>query len=219
MAAQDPDEPFDLVDAQGAPLDVSKPRGQVHRDGDWHRAVHLWLITRAHGAPRLILQRRSHAKDTHPGLVDVSVGGHLRAGEGVAETLREAEEELGLTVRWEDVTRLGRVRVESRTARYWDREILDVLCAEAPVGLDALRPFPDEVAEVLAVEPWDAFGLWAGRVEAIPARSRGSDDATLRDVTLSRGELVGPGNPYRLRALAALLAWTQGAALAPWPLA
>lgn len=211
MAAQDPQEGFDLVDEQGAPLGVVKPRGEVHRDGDWHRAMHLWLLTRAHGAPRVILQRRSREKDTHAGLVDVSVGGHLRAGEGLEETLREAREELGVLVPWEAVTALGRVRAESRTARYWDREILDVLCAEVPHRIEELAPFADEVDEVFAVDHWDAWGLWAGRFTRVSALARSPGEPSARRAWLRREELVAPGDPYRLRALASLLARACGA--------
>lgn len=211
MAAQDPQEGFDLVDEQGAPLGIVKPRGEVHRDGDWHRAMHLWLLTRAHGAPRVILQRRSREKDTHAGLVDVSVGGHLRAGEGLEATLREAREELGVVVPWEAVTSLGRVRAESRTDRYWDREILDVLCAEIPHRIEELAPFEDEVDEVFAVHPWDAWGLWAGRFKKVSALARSPGEPAARKVSLRREELVAPGDPYRLRALASLLARACGA--------
>lgn len=218
MAAQDPLEGFDLVDEHGAPRGVVKPRGEVHRDGDWHRALHLWLLTRAHGAPRVILQRRSREKDTHPGLVDVSVGGHLRAGEGLVETLREADEELGVTVPWSSVTTLGRAWVESRTARYWDREILDVLSAEVSQGLAALRPLEDEVDEVFAVDPWDAWGLWAGRLGAVRALARRSGEPAVRTVSLRADELVAPGDPYRLRALASLLARACGAGEGAWTL-
>lgn len=59
-----------------------------------HRAVHL-LIFRGDGD--LLLQRRSHSKDTFPGAWDSSASGHLDAGEGYdAAVCREAGEELGI---------------------------------------------------------------------------------------------------------------------------
>ena len=78
-------------------LNVMKARGEVHRDGDWHRSVHIWLVDTE---GRLVLQRRSKFKDTHPGLLDVSCAGHITGADGVLETsVRELEEELGLSVR------------------------------------------------------------------------------------------------------------------------
>ena len=41
--AQDPAELFDVVRADGTPTGEVKPRAAVHRDGDWHRAVHVWV--------------------------------------------------------------------------------------------------------------------------------------------------------------------------------
>src|SRR5215218_4884038 len=41
--AQDPGELFDVVTSGGEPTGIVKPRWQVHRDGDWHRSIHLWI--------------------------------------------------------------------------------------------------------------------------------------------------------------------------------
>lgn len=73
-----------------------KQRRLVHRDGDWHRSVHIWLLDER---GELLLQRRSEHKDTHPGRWDVSCAGHIGAGDGGPDTaVRELEEELGLAV-------------------------------------------------------------------------------------------------------------------------
>lgn len=71
------------------------PRSVVHRHGHRHRAVHV-LVFDARG--RLFLQKRSLAKDSHPGAWDSSASGHLDAGEDYdAAALRELREEIGLT--------------------------------------------------------------------------------------------------------------------------
>ena len=41
--AQDPNEPFDVIRADGLPTGRVKARDAVHRDGDWHRAIHVWV--------------------------------------------------------------------------------------------------------------------------------------------------------------------------------
>jgi len=43
------------------PLGIGKARGEVHRDGDWHRSVHVWLASSAERS--LLLQQRSETKD------------------------------------------------------------------------------------------------------------------------------------------------------------
>src|SRR4051812_13685106 len=99
MPAQDDGELFDLYAADGSPLGQRKARGLVHRDGDWHRSLHVWVVLREPGGgPRVLLQRRHADKDTWPRAVDVAVAGHYRAGESLNEALRESEEEIGLAL-------------------------------------------------------------------------------------------------------------------------
>lgn len=75
---------------------VRKARGDVHRDGDWHRSVHVWL---SDGAGNLLLQQRSEHKDTFPWRWDVSCAGHITAGDtSVESAVRELQEELGLAL-------------------------------------------------------------------------------------------------------------------------
>ena len=81
-------EYFDLYDADGRPLGRAKARDDVHRDGDWHRSSHVWIFT---SDGRLLFQRRAPDKDTWPGRLDASIGGHYRSGEaGPSGVVREA---------------------------------------------------------------------------------------------------------------------------------
>lgn len=85
------------------PTGKVKKRSEVHKDGDWHRSMHIWLYhaDSTNDNVRVLLQRRSPYKDTHPNLLDVSCAGHVNAGDDVLETtMREMEEELGITGRY-----------------------------------------------------------------------------------------------------------------------
>ncbi len=61
LATTDPqDELFDVLDADGRPTGLAKPRGEVHRDGDWHGALHIWVGGIGDdGVPFVLFQRRS----------------------------------------------------------------------------------------------------------------------------------------------------------------
>ena len=86
-------ELFEVLDREGRYLGIM-PRAQVHRTGQWHRSVHVFLFD-AEG--RLWIQRRAATKDLFPNRWDLSVGEHLRAGESFARgALRGLAEELGL---------------------------------------------------------------------------------------------------------------------------
>lgn len=80
--------------ADGTPSGVKKLRKEVHRDGDWHRVVHVWLVN-PHG--ELLIQKRSMKKEAHPGMWDISCAGHVSWGETALEAAeKELSEELGV---------------------------------------------------------------------------------------------------------------------------
>ena len=116
---QDPIEWFDVLDRQGRVSGVRKRRHEVHRDGDWHAAVHVWIFLDG-GA--LLLQQRSQSKDLAPGKLDVSVGGHLSAGETWIDALREVEEEIGVDLSVDRVALLGTHASERVYEHTIDRE-------------------------------------------------------------------------------------------------
>jgi 16S rRNA (adenine1518-N6/adenine1519-N6)-dimethyltransferase len=88
-------EIFDVVDECDQVLRQAT-RGEVHRNGLLHRAVHVFVFNKRGD---LLLQQRSMLKDAHPGEWDSSVSGHLDAGEDYdAAAVRELGEEMGIHV-------------------------------------------------------------------------------------------------------------------------
>ncbi|KAG8462742.1 hypothetical protein KFE25_004718 [Diacronema lutheri] len=166
---QDPSELFDTyappaelrarlpAGRQPTPLGATKRRGDVHRDGDWHRSVHVWLVDER-GA--LLVQQRSEHKDTFPGLWDVSCAGHVGAGsEPLAAARAELREELGLDVPLDALSAAWVCTLPTastgatRAGHFLDNEWQDVFVLSLPS--DALRAVSlgaDEVAAVRTVE-------------------------------------------------------------------
>lgn len=71
-----------------------RPRGELHRLGLRHRAVHI-LVFNPEG--ELLLQKRSPRKDINPGAWDTSAAGHVDFGESYEDSARrELVEELGI---------------------------------------------------------------------------------------------------------------------------
>lgn len=124
---------IDVLTDTGAFTGRRKSKPEVHRDGDWHRAAHLWLAT-ANGM--VLLQRRAHRKENHGGLWDVSAAGHLSAGEDAASAIvRETREELGLEIRPEELHFEGTTREENllNDGTYIDREFHAIFLVIRPV--------------------------------------------------------------------------------------
>ncbi|WP_437878202.1 NUDIX hydrolase [Sorangium sp. So ce513] len=228
MAAQDGDEPFDVFDRNGRPLGVRKARRLVHRDGDWHRSIHVWVVLeresdarRGDAEPWVLFQQRSPEKDTWPGAFDVAVSGHYRAGEDLAETLREAEEEIGLPLTPGDVIRLGTRRsVDDHAQGIVDRELQDVLLATTRLSLAAFRPHPEEVTALLSLPLSAALRLVRGDARSVTGLLREAPDAAgavriaPRDVRLD--EFIASRDDYYERALESIRRRVAGEAPALW---
>jgi isopentenyldiphosphate isomerase len=87
------EEIFDVVNERDEVIG-QEPRGEVHRLGLMHRAVHVLVFN---AAGQVFLQKRSMTKDRQPGLWDSSASGHVDAGEDYdACATRELHEEIGL---------------------------------------------------------------------------------------------------------------------------
>jgi 16S rRNA (adenine1518-N6/adenine1519-N6)-dimethyltransferase len=97
------DERFPVVDQNDKVLrDAS--RFDVHGNNLRHRAVHILIFN---SAGEVYLQQRSRWKDRHPLKWDSSAAGHVAATESYDETARrELEEELGISVRLEKISKL-----------------------------------------------------------------------------------------------------------------
>ncbi|XP_012067457.2 nudix hydrolase 3, partial [Jatropha curcas] len=110
-------------------------RSQIHRDGDYHRAVHVWIF--AESTQQLLLQKRVDC-----GLWDISSAGHVSAGEpSLKAARRELHEELGIILP-EDAFELLFVYTQHRVLRggeYINNEFDDVylITTVDPIPLEA----------------------------------------------------------------------------------
>ncbi len=217
MKAQDEGELFDLYTREGAPLGIRKPRAAVHRDGDWHRSVHIWVWGTLDGAPHLVFQRRARGKDTWPGALDVAVTGHARAGESIEATLREAEEEIGLVVRLGEVVRLGLRRREDRRPGVRDNELQEIFARAAPTEIAALTPSPAELESIVALPFAEANRVLVGGGEVMGKRlCQEGGKARLIAERVSGGDFVPAPDGYYAKALGSLAILLSGGIPTAW---
>jgi isopentenyldiphosphate isomerase len=140
---------IEYIEVEGS--GVRKPKSEIHRDGDWHRAAHIWVVT---SDRRVLLQRRSPDKENYPNLWDVSCAGHLSAGESSRNAaVREAAEEIGLTIEPHELEWIGETResLVLNGGTYLDNEIHDVFVLRRDVDPSSMTLQAEEVAEVKLV--------------------------------------------------------------------
>lgn len=146
-------ELLDVLTGDGVRTGRTKAKADVHRDGDWHLASHVWLVT---PDGRVLLQRRASKKENWPDLWDISVAGHVSAGETpIDAAIREAREELGLSLVASDLHHLGTLRWHAllNGGAYIENEFHEVFVTTREVDLARLVLDPAEVADVVLVRP------------------------------------------------------------------
>ena len=145
------DELIDIVDKQGNPTGVTALKSEVHQKGWYHNTVHLWLFTTK---GEVLLQQRSHKKAIYPLLWDVSVAGHIDAGEDFkTAAVREAKEEIGLNINKDALQKIG---IKLHEGEYnggliKDNEFHHIYIAELQPDLSTLKPDLDEVEAIKLV--------------------------------------------------------------------
>lgn len=147
------EERFDVLDAQGNKTGRTKPRSAVHRDGDWHRAVDIWVVNRQ---GEVLLQLRSLEKDSYPNHWDISCGGHVVAGEdSLSAAINELKEELGLDVQPQELQYLLTWRTVNDRPKpgFINNSFKDLYILYTDKGLADLTPQPEEVAELRFFQP------------------------------------------------------------------
>lgn len=181
------DERVDILDAGGFRTGRVALKSEAHRDGLWHRCFHLWVCDTS--GPHLLVQRRAHDKDTWPGYLDVTVAGHLAAGENVPDGVREAEEELGLRVDPARLLPLGTRRIEQEILAGCDREFHEVFLLLDSTPLEGMRLQAEEVDAVLRFALTDAQRLDGG--ERVPAEQW--KDGRISPASVSLADFVPKG--------------------------
>lgn len=177
----------------------TKERAQVHRDGDWHRVFHCWVIyCDDDGQGHLIVQKRAADKDTFPDYLDVSAAGHYEAGETIKDGVREVAEELGLTVTLHDLIAVGKRISTVRYQELIDRQCADVFLCDHRRALRDYAYDPDEVAGLVDISLQAGLSLFSGETDVISAQAVGWQQG---EIELRRSDFIPTPDQYFYKAL------------------
>lgn len=89
-------EMIDILDENGIKTGKILSRKEIHKKGLWHRAIVVAIINEKN---EILLQQRSKNKEKNANMWDISVAGHISAGEdGLNSAIREIAEEVGISL-------------------------------------------------------------------------------------------------------------------------
>ncbi len=122
------EELLDVLNENGIKTGEVLPRKEVHRQGLWHRIIVVAIVNEKN---EILIQQRSHDKDKNPDMWDISVTGHLSAGQdSLTAATREISEEvsvsLGYSVEVRDFRFMFSYRKEEKVNdEHYDRQFYD----------------------------------------------------------------------------------------------
>lgn len=150
----------------------SLPRKEVHKNGNWHKAFHCWIISKdKEGNEYVLFQLRSKEKDTVPNSLDISAAGHLHSGETPIQGLRELKEELGIEATERNLTFLGihvEVWCDEKTI---NREFDYVYFLRDDRELHSYTVQPSEVIGLTKIKIDDGIKLFTKKTDEVTAFS------------------------------------------------
>jgi len=144
------DELLDILDSEGNFTGKTALKSEAHRKGWFHPTIHVWFYTKD---GRLLIQQRAKNKDTHPLLWDVSVAGHISAGEEIeTSAIREIQEEIGLTITKNELQKIGVFKsVHEHSEHLVDCEFHHTFLCQLKVPLKDLRKQESEVEDLALI--------------------------------------------------------------------
>lgn len=99
------DELLDILTPDGKLTGKTAMKSEAHKLGLYHQTIHVWFYTKE---GKILLQKRASVKKVFPNRWDVSVAGHIGAGEEIISTaIRETKEEIGLLIEEDQLLKIG----------------------------------------------------------------------------------------------------------------
>lgn len=118
----------------------------AHEKGLWHQVFACLFINSEKNTVYLQYKNSSHNELSDLNKIDISVGGHLLAGEKIEDGVREIKEESSLKVRYSDLINVGlRIINKKITDNFIIREFDYLHIYDTNFDLENLKSSDDEV--------------------------------------------------------------------------
>lgn len=146
------EELIDVLNENGIKTGEVLPRSEVHKKGLWHRIIVVAIINEEN---EILMQQRSYKKDKNAGMWDISVTGHISAGQdSLSAAAREINEEvsvnLGYNVEIKDFRYMFSYRKEERVnENHMDRQFYDFfVLRKKDIKIENIRVQESEVEQI-----------------------------------------------------------------------
>lgn len=188
-------------------------RAEVHAHGYWHQSFHCWLIQRIDEKLYVLFQRRGPDKKLYPNTLDITAAGHLIAGESPEQGIRELNEELGLSAKYEDLIPLG-IRCDVVIiGNVINREFCHTFLLESNLRLNDYNLQLDEVSGIVRLNIEDGLRLFADEVQTIPIVGYQVDKNGEKqeiNIQISKGDIIPRLDPYYTKVFIMAERYFQG---------
>jgi isopentenyldiphosphate isomerase len=96
-------ETIEEVDENNNPIGVIL-KSDAHRDGKWHRVVHIYYIKPAKDSFDFLVHLRAKDKDSSPNRWDTRFGGHIEYTQSIEDAVKaEMNQEIGVKIEIDDL--------------------------------------------------------------------------------------------------------------------
>lgn len=165
-------------------------RNDVHRKGYWHQTFHCWFIEE--DTKSILFQRRHKNKKDYPNTLDITVAGHLSAGEGPEDGVREISEEVGIDVQMDELIPSEIYQGSIVTEDIIDNEFCHLFFYNNVYPLDTFSLQKDEVESIVRI-PLDRLrALMDDEIHELQVNEYHIDigRSTVQPITVTKADFV-----------------------------
>ena len=138
---------FDVLNEWGEYTNQVESREVCHKNGLWHRAVVVFILSTDN--KKVLLQQRSSSKKLWPNLWDITAGGHVLTGElGYQSAIRETKEEIGISIDKNELTFIGATTSENKSGDIINRHFNEYYIVHKDVDIKDVVIQKDEVQDI-----------------------------------------------------------------------
>lgn len=144
---------LDVYNQQGEKTGEIASYDRIHRQGLWHKGVHIWVLTENN---KFVVQKRNSDVQTKPNMYECAAAGHVDHGMTRNEIVKkELSEEIGLSINEDEIIYIGTIvdRFHEENSVVINNEFDDIVLIKKNIEINNLKI---DTREVSSIELFDA---------------------------------------------------------------